>query len=81
MSRDNFARFYKDVVSKAPFDPNDLFDPRFPQQKNFVADPAKLKALWCTRRAAKSYTAGLYMVKEALENPGVNCLFIGLTRL
>jgi PBSX family phage terminase large subunit len=58
-----------------------LFDSNFSQQKAFCDDPARLKALWCTRRASKSYTAGLYMVKEALENPGVNCLFIGLTRL
>ena len=58
-----------------------LFDPKFPQQKEFALDPAKLKALWCTRRAAKSYTVGLYMIYEALTNPGCNCLFIGLTRL
>ena len=57
-----------------------LFDPAFPQQKAFCKDPSKLKALFCTRRAAKSYTAGLYMVYEALTNPGCNCLFIGLTR-
>ena len=57
-----------------------LFDPKFPQQKAFCMDPAKLKALFCTRRAAKSFTAGLYMVYEALKNPGCNCLFIGLTR-
>ena len=58
-----------------------LFDPKFPQQKAFATDPSKLKALFCTRRAAKSYTAGLYMVYEALKNPGCNILFIGLTRL
>jgi phage terminase large subunit len=57
-----------------------LFDPQFPQQKEFCDDPAKLKALWCTRRAAKSYTAGLYLTKEALDNPNSNNLFIGLTR-
>lgn len=57
-----------------------LLDPNFPQQTQFILDPSKLKALFCTRRAAKSYTGGLYMVKECLENPGVNCLFIGLTR-
>lgn len=61
-------------------DPKALFDPKFPQQTNFILDPAKLKTLFCTRRAAKSYTAGLYMVYEALSNPGCNCLFIGLTR-
>ena len=63
------------------FNPNDLLDKDFTHQNNFIADPARLKALFCTRRAAKSYTAGIYMVKECLENPGVNCLFIGLTRL
>lgn len=62
------------------FDIKDLFDPNFTHQSNFILDPARLKALWCTRRAAKSYTAGLYMIKECLETPGINCLFIGLTR-
>lgn len=59
----------------------DLLDRDFPQQCAFIEDQSKLKALFCTRRAAKSYTAGLYLVKECLENPGVSCLFIGLTRL
>lgn len=68
-------------LTQRDFDPIDLFDPNFPQQLNFVQDPSKLKALWCTRRASKSFTAGLYMIKECLENPGVNSLFIGLTRL
>lgn len=69
------------LLRNKEFDPEDLFDPDFPQQKRFVDDPSKLKALWCTRRASKSFTAGLYMIKECLENPGINCLFIGLTRL
>jgi phage terminase large subunit len=77
---DTLARAYKHFVIQKVFNPDDLFDDRFPQQKNFVDDPAKLKALWCTRRASKSYVAGLYMIKEAMTNPGTNCLFIGLTR-
>lgn len=64
----------------AAFDVEDLFDKKFPQQTAFIRDPSKLKALFCTRRAAKSYTAGTYLVYEALTNPGVNCLFVGLTR-
>ena len=64
----------------SPTAPSSLFDPKFPQQEKFVRDPNKLKAIFCTRRAAKSYTAGLYMVYECLMNPGVNCLFIALTR-
>ncbi len=52
----------------------------FVQQLMFINDEARLKALFCTRRAAKSYTGGLYLIREALANPGCNCLFIGLTR-
>jgi len=73
---DSFKLLYRQAKRSALA----LFDPNFPQQKQFIDDPNKLKALWCTRRAAKSYTAGLYMIKECLENPGVNCLFVGLTR-
>ncbi len=58
----------------------DIFAGAFRQQKEFVTDPGKLKALFCTRRSAKSYTAGIYLLHEALNNPGCNCLFIGLTR-
>ena len=63
------------------FNPESLLDPNFSHQNAFIKDPSRLKALFCTRRAAKSFTAGIYMIKECLENPGVNCLFIGLTRL
>lgn len=52
----------------------------FKQQLDFVQDHARLKALFCTRRAAKSYTAGLYMMKEALDIPNSNILYLGLTR-
>lgn len=60
--------------------PNLLSD-SFQHQIDFIKDPSKLKVAFCTRRAAKSYTGGLYLVKTCLENPGVTCLFIGLTRL
>ena len=58
-----------------------LLDLKFKHQNDFILDPAKLKAAWCTRRSAKSYTGGLYLIKECLENPGVSCLYIALTRL
>ena len=61
-------------------DPTIILTAAFAQQQSFIEDPSKLKALFCTRRAAKSYTAGLYMVYEAIKNPGCNILFIGLTR-
>lgn len=52
----------------------------FSNQIAFIKDKSKHKALFCTRRSAKSFTAGLYLVYTALHNPGSNCLFIGLTR-
>lgn len=58
----------------------DVIDYNFVNQANFLKDPYKRKALFCTRRSAKSYTAGLGLVKTALEFAGCNCLFIGLTR-
>lgn len=58
----------------------DVLNHAFPQQLNFITDKSKQKVLFCTRRSAKSFTAGLYMIYEALHNPGCNVLFIGLTR-
>lgn len=57
-----------------------VLESAFEKQKEFIRDRSKQKALFCTRRSAKSFTAGLYLVHEALLNPGSNCLFIGLTR-
>lgn len=58
----------------------DVLANALPQQVEFIKDPAKLKAILATRRASKSYTAGLYLFKEALENPGTTCLYLALTR-
>lgn len=52
----------------------------FQQQLDFIRDDQRLKALFCTRRAAKSYTGGLYLIDTAIRYPGSNCLFVGLTR-
>ncbi len=53
----------------------------FDKQIKFINDPHRLKAVFTTRRGAKSYADGIYLLKEALENPGCNCLYLGLTRL
>lgn len=57
-----------------------ILENAFDKQVEFIKDPHRRKAIFCTRRSAKSYTAGLYLVKTALEFNQVNCLFIGLTR-
>lgn len=62
---------------RAQFDINSI---AFDQQLKFISDPARLKALFCTRRAAKSFTIGLYLINTALQNPNSNCLYLGLTR-
>jgi hypothetical protein len=52
----------------------------FDKQATFIDDPRRLKAIWCTRRAAKSFTDGLYAFHEALKHPRSNILYVGLTR-
>lgn len=58
-----------------------ILDPGFPKQSEFINDQSKRKALWCTRRSAKSYTSGLYLADVATKYDGCNCLYLGLTRL
>lgn len=58
-----------------------LRDKHFTKQNEFLSDPARLKALFCTRRGAKSYTGGIGLVEAAIENDECNTLYIGLTRL
>ena len=60
--------------------PLNLFDLDFPKQTAFIQSPGKRKALWCTRRAAKSYTAGLYLMDTAQKFHEVDCLYLGLTK-
>ena len=55
-------------------------NPDFPKQNEFITSKAPLKVVQCTRRAGKSYGAGLYAFKEAYETPGVSVLIVGLTR-
>jgi hypothetical protein len=53
----------------------------FDKQIQFIKDPHRLKASFTTRRGAKSYCDGIYMFKEAHENPSCNVLYLGLTRM
>lgn len=69
----------KELAKRKGLQPS-WFNPDFKAQNDFINDPAKLKSVQCTRRAGKSYGAGLYAFKEAFENPGVSIVIIGLTR-
>jgi hypothetical protein len=53
----------------------------FDKQIAAIEDPHRLKCYFTTRRGAKSYTDGIYMIKEAEETDNCNILYLGLTRL
>lgn len=55
-------------------------DPNHPTQAAFIEAPGRLKAALCTRRAGKSIGAARYLLKVAYEHPGVECLYLALTR-
>lgn len=57
-----------------------LLDAAFKQQRAFIEDPSRFKSALCTRRAGKSYGVGLYLFREAILHPGVNCLYLARTR-
>ncbi len=65
-----------DLVENRP----DILEGCFRQQRDFVLSNAKREALFCTRRSAKSFTAGTKLVYRGLKYPGTNHLFTGLTR-
>lgn len=75
-----YARRYLEQQKRRAAITHSFFDPNFPQQENFYKDPSRLKCLFCTRRAAKSFTLGLCAVSEAIKHAGSNILLIGLTR-
>src|SRR5258708_8579085 len=52
----------------------------FPEQTAFIDDSAPLRTVLCTRRAGKSYGAGLLLFKTAEERSGSVCLYVALTR-
>ena len=57
-----------------------LLNECFPEQRAFIEDPCRLKSILASRRSGKSYVSGIYLLIEALSNPGVSCLYLGLER-
>lgn len=55
-------------------------DPSFTEQQAFLDDPSALRVVLCTRRAGKSYGAGLALFRAAFARDGVSCLYVALTR-
>jgi hypothetical protein len=52
----------------------------FPQQRAFVEDQSRLKAVVYSRRSGKSWAVGVAICCEALSNPGCRCLYAAGTR-
>lgn len=76
ISTDVIARFLHSPENIGAY----LLKSCFRQQKEYITHPAKLKAVLCSRRAGKTYSSGVYLIKEAMENPGVSILYLGLTK-
>ena len=71
----------KDIQETKEAEGNIVFgDPRFEAQFKFINDDSPLAAALCTRRAGKSYSAGLKLYKKAYEFPGSTVLYLALTR-
>ena len=68
------------ILRLAPPTPVDVLRDAFIEQELYVTDPAPLKFLFCTRRAAKSYSFGLECFHDGRDWPKGNYLFLGLTR-
>ena len=66
------------------FNPEKTFDWRsiaFDKQIKFIEDPSRLKCIFTTRRAGKTGSDAIALIKAGFETPRCNLLFLGLTRL
>lgn len=62
------------------FNGGDLLDTLFDKQRAFHDDPAKNKAALCSRRAGKSRSSAVAMIKAAQKYPNSMVPYIALTR-
>lgn len=67
-------------VKVGPAEPFRLEDFLFDKQLKFVTDPRPFKVAVCSRRAGKTVACAAHLVDTALNNPGVVCLYITLSR-
>jgi hypothetical protein len=51
----------------------------FSQQREFIEDPSRYKAILSPRRSGKTYVSAYYLIKTCYETPGTKCLFLALT--
>lgn len=59
----------------------DLATHLFPRQLEFINDPSKRKSAVCSRRSGKSEACAGDLLNTCHNEPGVNCVYITLTRV
>lgn len=52
----------------------------FGPQRDFIADPSRLKVACCSRRAGKSHSVALHLLKAGFEHPGSFPIYINMNR-
>lgn len=67
------------LLAASPIAPT-FGDESFAEQQAFLDDPSSMRVVLCTRRAGKSYGAGLALFRAAFARDGVSCLYVALTR-
>lgn len=77
---DRLALYRQALKAKQQDKVPDILSYCFDKQKEFIEDPADFKVAFTTRRAGKSTTIGVYIAKIAMENPGCNILYLGLSK-
>ncbi len=79
--RSHAARIQKlaDAQQERQREAPDVLQRAFPEQLAYILDTAPLKSLFCTRRAAKSFSIGLEHIDSMIRYGGKH-LYIGLTR-
>ena len=62
------------------YSPPDVLSEAFDKQLEFIKDTSRRKIACLTRRSGKSTTVGLYLLHQALHNPGSKSIYVNLTK-
>lgn len=73
-------RLLEELKRRADFEPFELSEFCFDKQLKFVLDTSKFKTAVCSRRAGKTMACAADLFSTALLHPGVNVLYITLSR-
>ena len=80
MDKSKALKIIKEMEKRQQLTTVNLLADSFPEQTAFINDNSKMKSALTTRRAGKSYAAGLMLFQFCLQNPNAACAYIGLTR-